>query len=191
MANLLFASTFFYKLDPKQWSFHQPYPPLGTLLAAAVARELNHEVSLFDATLANSPNEIVQELTTSTPSTVVIYDDGFNYLTKMCLTVMRDASFEMIRLAKVQKCTVIVCGSDSSDHYNKYFDQGADFVIRGEGEETLKQLLTALADERPLDLVAGLAYRADGKTIVNPVRPVLRNLDELPLPAWDLVNIES
>jgi anaerobic magnesium-protoporphyrin IX monomethyl ester cyclase len=190
MASLLFASSFFYKLDPKQWSFHQPYPPLGTLLAAAVARELDHDVSLFDATLASSPEEIVP-LLQSKPSIVIIYDDGFNYLTKMCLTVMREASFAMIRLAKIAGSTVVVCGSDSSDRYDKYFDEGADYIVRGEGEETLKHLLSALCGGSGIESMPGVAYRLDGNTVVNPARPVIRQLDELPMPAWDLVDIES
>jgi anaerobic magnesium-protoporphyrin IX monomethyl ester cyclase len=188
MARLLFASSFFYKLDPKQWSFHQPYPPLGTLLAAAVARELNHEVSLFDATLASSPSEIAQHIQLSKPSTVIIYDDGFNYLTKMCLTVMREASFVMIGLAKAAGCSVVVCGSDSSDHYDKYFDEGADYVIRGEGEQTLKDFLSSGIN---IENTPGLAYRSKGNTVVNAARPVIRHLDDLPLPAWDLADIEA
>ncbi len=191
MREILFASSFFYKLDPKQWSFQRPYPPLGTLLAASVVRGLGFKVSLFDASLASSPDEIGASLKQKKPSMVVIYDDGFNYLTKMCLTVMREAVFSMIRLSKKNGSIVIVCSSDATDHYEKYLTEGADFIVRGEGEDTLKQLLLALKENLPLEKVSGLAFTKDHQTLVTADRPVLRNLDELPLPAWDLLDIES
>ena len=191
MPSLLFASSFFYKLDPKQWSFRQPYPPLGTLQAAAVTRSLNLEVSLFDATLASSPNEIIPSLQKVKPSYVIIYDDGFNYLTKMCLTVMREATFTMAQLAKESGSTVIVSSSDATDHPEKYFPHGVDYVIQGEGEETLKELLNALEKKESVEKIQGLAHPGPHQTITNPPRTVLRNLDELPLPAWDLVDIEA
>jgi anaerobic magnesium-protoporphyrin IX monomethyl ester cyclase len=62
---------------------------------------------------------------------------GFNYLTKMCLTNMREAAFKMCKLAKKYGCTVIVSSSDSTDRYKEYLSEGADFVIIGEAEQTL------------------------------------------------------
>jgi radical SAM superfamily enzyme YgiQ (UPF0313 family) len=50
----------------------------------------------------------------------------------------------MIDLAKQNGCTVIISSSDSSDHYEKYLNAGADFVLIGEGEHTLLELLQAI-----------------------------------------------
>jgi anaerobic magnesium-protoporphyrin IX monomethyl ester cyclase len=190
MKRVLVTHSYFYKLDPKQWRFKQPYPPLGTLQAAAVVRESGFDTAFFDSALCDHPSEIRQPLEKIKPDVVIIYDDGFNYLTKMCLTAMRDAAFTMIMLAKQQGATVIVCNSDSSDHYEKYLDKGADYVVLGEGEETLKELLEAIDDGVEEHAIFGIAYREQKKVIANPSRPVLRNLDELPLPAWDLVDIK-
>jgi hypothetical protein len=44
---LLFTHSYFYKLDPKQWRFKQPYPPLATILAAAVLRNIGHQIIFF------------------------------------------------------------------------------------------------------------------------------------------------
>src|ERR1041385_1295021 len=140
MKRVLVTHSYFYKLDPKQWKFKQPYPPLGTLQAAAVIRDAGFETTFFDVALCDGPHEIASSLEQK-PDVVVIYDDGFNYLTKMCLTAMRDAAFELISLSKQKNATVIVCNSDSSDHYEKYLAHGVDYVIRGEGEEALKELL--------------------------------------------------
>jgi hypothetical protein len=61
----------------------------------------------------------------------VIYDDGFNYLTKMCLTNMREAAFRMCKIAKEKGCIVIVSSSDSTDRYEEYLNEGADFILLG------------------------------------------------------------
>src|SRR6202012_4673192 len=89
-------------------------------------------------------------------------------------------------------CKVIVCSSDSTDRYEKYLWEGADFVIIGEGEQTLLEL-TAAINEGATDYSAiqGLAYLKDGKAVKTLGRPVLKDLDSLPLPAWDLVDIQQ
>jgi anaerobic magnesium-protoporphyrin IX monomethyl ester cyclase len=189
-SSVLFTHSYFYKLDPKQWRFKQPYPPLATLLAAAVIRDSGFSVSLFDTGLKDSPSEIISAIRNNKPEYLVIYDDGFNYLTKMCLTNMREAAFMMAKIGKRFGCTVIVSSSDSTDHYEKYFQHGVDYVIRGEGEETLKNLLSALKTRKAVTDLQGIVYKRGIETIVTPGRPVMRELDHLPLPAWDLVDLE-
>ena len=191
MKRVLVTHSYFYKLDPKQWKFKQPYPPLGSLQAAAVIRESGFDTTFFDVALRNSPDNIHEELKRANPDVLVIYDDGFNYLTKMCLTVMREAAFTMIGLARKKNIRVIVCSSDSSDHYEEYLAKGVDYVIRGEGEEALKELLVALDQKNDPAEISGIAYHKNGKPTVNSTRPVLRDLDSLPLPAWDLIDMES
>jgi hypothetical protein len=88
------------RFDPKQWVTGQPYPPIGTLYAAAVMRQAGHEISLLDTMFAYGPEEVILPLQKHDPDFFVIYDDGFNYLTKMCLTNMREAAFEMMKFAK-------------------------------------------------------------------------------------------
>ncbi len=190
MTKILFTHSYFYKLDSKQWRFKQPYPPLGTLLAASVAREAGFDVHVFDSALSNHPEDIQLSLKKVAPSFFILYDDGFNYLTKMCLSVMQEAAFTMAELAKRQGATVIICSSDSTDQYEKYFQHGVDYVVRGEGEETLSELLGSLRDEKDVRNIPGIAFRNKSETILTPSRSVIRNLDSLPLPAWDLIDIE-
>lgn len=167
----------------------QPYPPLGTLYAAAVLREAGMEVKLFDSMLANGPEEIRPRLREFRPQAVVIYDDGFNYLTKMCLTNMREAAFAMIRDAKATGVQVIVCSSDATDHYKKYLLAGADFIVMGEGELALKELLQKISEGGDTSAVQGIAYPEGDKVKLTSARPVMRQLDDLPFPAWDLVDM--
>src|SRR6201989_328814 len=129
--NILFTHSYFLRFDPKQWTLGQPYPPLGTLYAAALMRKNWFRVSLFDTMFATDPNEVEAEIEKHKPDFFVVYDDGFNYLTKMCLTNMREAAFNMCKLAKAKGCTVIVSSSDSTDRYGEYLKEGADFIIIG------------------------------------------------------------
>jgi len=62
-----------------------------------------------------------------------------------------------------------------------------DFVVRGEGEETLVDLLNALNDGGDLQKVRGIAFNRDGKLAVTPSRPNICDLDKLPM-AWDLID---
>ncbi|MFK7750147.1 MAG: radical SAM protein [Kordia sp.] len=190
MLDVVFSHSYYYKFDAKQWKNQTPYPPLGTLYAASYLRENGYAVGVFDANLLDDPRTIKPYLETHKPKTFVLYDDGFNYLTKMCLTTMREAAFEMIKIAKNLNCHIIVCSSDSTDHYEKYLDTGADFVIQGEGEISLKELVDALSNNEDTSQIKGLVFKKDGEIIKNPKHPVLRNLDELPMPAWDLIDIE-
>jgi anaerobic magnesium-protoporphyrin IX monomethyl ester cyclase len=189
---VLFTHSYFYKFDPKQWRAKQPYPPYGTLYAAATLREAGHEVYLFDTALRDGPADLAPMLADLRPDYLVVYDDGFNYLTKMCLTRMREAAFEMCRMAREAGCHVLVCSSDSTDHFEKYLEHGADAVILGEGEVTLRELVTDSFSTQKITTTLGIAYRTvDGVVVKNAARPVLHDLDSLPDPAWDLVDVEA
>ncbi|HEX2618230.1 MAG TPA: radical SAM protein, partial [Flavobacteriales bacterium] len=189
MARILVTHGYFYRLDPKQWADGRPYPPLGTLLAAAVLRESGHEVTVFDTGLRHSPEELAPELARVKPDILVVYDDGFNYLTKMCLTVMRDAAMRMIALGKQAGCRVAMNSSDASDHYADYLNAGADAVLLGESELSLKELVGRWSTGAAWTDVSGLAFREGEEVRTTPKHPVLRDLDSLPLPAWDLIDV--
>lgn len=170
----------------------QPYPPLGTLFAASVMRAEGFDVSLFDPMFSASPDEINPHLEKENPEYLAIVDDGFNYLTKMCLTNMREAAFEMISLAKKKGIAVIVNSSDSTDHYELYLDQGADYIVTGEVEISLKELIRNIQNgSTDIQSVEGIIFRNKNKTIFTKKRSVMTDLDSLPAPAWDLADIED
>jgi len=64
-----------------------------------------------------------------------------------------------------------------------------DFVVRFEGEETLRDLLEALREGRDPSTVLGIVYRQDGQVRQTAPRPVIEDLDTLPIPAYDLVDL--
>jgi anaerobic magnesium-protoporphyrin IX monomethyl ester cyclase len=189
--NILFTHSYFLRLDPKQWKTAQPYAPLGTMYAAALIRENGYDVALYDTMFAHTPREVLSHIQKHESKFFVIYDDGFNYLTKMCLTNMREAAFEMIQIAKQNGCIVIVSSSDSTDRYEMYLDKGADFILLGEAELTLLELANALSNkETDFFSMQGLAFKQNGNLIKTAKRNVLKQLNALPFPAWDLIDIE-
>ncbi|MBV9962242.1 MAG: B12-binding domain-containing radical SAM protein [Parafilimonas sp.] len=190
-SRILFSHSYFLRLDPKQWKTAQPYPPLATLYAASLMREDGYETAFFDTMFSTAAEEIIAPIETHKPEYFVLYDDGFNYLTKMCLTNMREAAFSMMKFAKQRNCIVIVSSSDSTDRYEEYLNEGADYVLLGEAEMTLKELIESLdKNEQDQSHILGLALKKDNVISKTPRRNVLKFLDGLPLPAWDLIDIE-
>ncbi len=195
MTDILFGQSYYLRFDPKLWDAMQPYPPLGSLYAASFMREQGYQVALFDAMLSEGPHEWAALVQRLQPRYAVIFEDNFNYLSKMSLLRMRDAAFAMIDAARAAGCTVIVCGADMTDHAGQYLARGADYVLLGEGEETLAELVACLdanpAPEDALYQIRSLAYLHDGQMIKTPPRPVIRDLDRLPFPAWGMIDYEK
>ena len=223
---LLIAQAYHLRFDPKLWEEMKPYPPLGSLLAAAVCRDAGCNVAFHDSMLSDGVPEFEARLAAEQPDVVLLYEDNFNYLTKMCLLNMREAARQMLQAARQAGALGLVCSSDASDHPELYFDMGADHVLLGEGEATLMDLLHALHAGSSTAGIKGLvssnagartiategaatnriARRPAGDARNNPEgrvsrtpvpkvpvsdnrRPVLTRLDELPFPAWDLVDL--
>ena len=179
MPKILFSHSYYYKLDSKQWKTGMPYPPLGTLYAASLMRENEFNVSLFDVCLKDSPVEIEQILQNQKPDYLVLYDDGFNYLTKMCLTNMREAAFNMMQMAKKHQCKIVVSSSDSTDHFEQYLEKGADVILLGEGEVSLLESIQSFENNTDLKEVKGICFKQE-ELINTGKRPVLKDLDSLP-----------
>jgi anaerobic magnesium-protoporphyrin IX monomethyl ester cyclase len=188
MTQVLFGQSYYLRFDSKLWEAMQPYPPLGTLYAASWLRQHGYEVALFDAMLAESEEEWGRALDQHHPQYAVLYEDNFNYLSKMCLQRMREAAFKMIELAKARGCTVILCGADATDHYAEYLKQGADYCLIGEGEETLLELLNTLSSMQEPDSITGVV---SPNKLRGTRRPDITDLDKLPFPAWDLVDVQK
>ncbi len=194
MCDVLLANSYFLKHDPKEYKNMNLYAPLGTLYAASYLKQKGFDVKLFDTMLADSEEDLLSDLKKHKPKIFVVYDDTFNYLTKMCLSRMREAAFRMSEIAKEFGCTVIVSGSDSADHLEKYFQHNVDYAICGEGEVTLGELTDKLTlrrnDAKEIKDINGLAFIENGELKRTSSRAVLKDLDTLPFPAWELVDLD-
>src|SRR5207249_1276201 len=144
------------------------------------------DVALFDCALEYSEQSFRAALERHRPRMVALCEDNFNFLTKMCLTRNRELAFFMCQAAKEAGLPVVVNSSDATDHIADYLRHGADFVIFGEVEITLLEVARGLCP------TAGVAYLDPvTRTLrINPPRELLRDLDTLPLPAWDLIDVE-
>ena len=186
---VLFTHSYFLKFDAKQFKMAMPYPPLGTLYAMSYLREQGYEVKLFDSMFCSSSKDICSTIDEFKPDIFISYDDGFNYLTKMCLTNMREACFDMQAYAKFKGCKVIVSSSDATDHVEDYLKHGADVVVIGEAEQTVLELCHAYKNEISVENISGIAFENNLSYTKTPARIVLKDLDVLPAPAWDLIDI--
>lgn len=186
---ILVAHSFFLRRDRKQFERSKPYAPLTTLLAAAILREQGHEVALFDATFEPCADVFAERLDDFRPSIVLLIEDNFNYLTKMCTEDRRADALHMVALARRSGACIAVNGPDASDNPRLYLDAGADAVIAGEGELGAAAVVAAFENGRALDMVPGLILSdgADGLRHTPPRRQELQ-LDDLPFPAWDMID---
>lgn len=192
MTDVLLTHSYHLFHDRKQIRKMRPYPPLGTLYAASLLREHGYSVALFDAML-ECPQEAFPEVVRRTrPRLVAVYEDNFNYLSKMCLSRMRESAYGMISVARAAGASVVVNGSDASDHSGEYLARGADYVLLGEAEWTLVEIAGALVGSsgKSVGDICGLAY-FDGKDSVvrTPPRSLMNDLDLLPLPARNLIDM--
>ncbi|HEX4278518.1 MAG TPA: radical SAM protein [Bryobacteraceae bacterium] len=191
MADVLLTHSNNLYADRKQAEKMQPYPPLQTILAAAVLRQGGFEAALYDPTLeapgASPINAFELALAREQPRLAVVCEDDFNFLSKMCLTRNRELAFQMARVARSRGVSIAVHGSDASDHAREYLGAGFSSVLIGEVETTLLELAQGKAPHT----IRGLAFDCAGSIHYNPPREVRANLDSLPEPAWDLVDVEQ
>lgn len=186
MAKILLVHPLFLSLNPEEQALQSPYFPLGLLYLAGYVRAQGHEVAVFDGTFEEDVSAFSARLAAEKPDLVGI--SAVLPLREMALTLASDA--------KAAAVPTILGGPDPTKdpaHYLQY--PQVDMVVHHEGEQTLDSLLRLL-DAGPLtpDLLAGepgIAYRdAAGTPVVNQPRPPVENLDELPLPARDLIDMD-
>jgi anaerobic magnesium-protoporphyrin IX monomethyl ester cyclase len=196
MFSILVAHSYFLRFDKKQLERAKPYPPLATLQVAGLLRRRGHSVALFDAMLADGIADYRRKLEVTKPQLVVLYEDNFNFLSKMCLGKMRRAACEMIASARARGARVIAAGADVTDTPEPYLRAGADLVLIGEGLAALESLLPRIESDPQApgvefaDGLAGVACLSADEVRVNRGvhAELVRRNDELP--AWELVDID-
>jgi anaerobic magnesium-protoporphyrin IX monomethyl ester cyclase len=193
MTEILLAHSFFLKNDAKQLEKMRPYPPLGTLYAASELRNLGYQVAFFDATFAEGLDEFESMLDQHQPQIVVLYEDQFHFLNKMCLAHAREAACRMSRASRDRGATVIAAGSDVTDHPEAYFAGGVQFALTGEGDHALCDLIGLLTGRKPVsaESIGGLVVPAPDSALgLRRNAPAVpeRHPDVFPFPAWDFID---
>ncbi len=174
MSKVLLAHNYHLPLDAREAKVGKPYPPLGTLVSAAMAEAAGHDLAVYDPMFATGVDPFADALDGHRPKKVAIVADPHAVAQKMCLTTMREAAFTMIHLAKMRGASVLVAGPDTSDRPEMYRAAGADVVVVGEHDAPLLEWL----DGVPL---AGIL----------PRRPAQSDLSRLPFPAWHRVDMPA
>lgn len=181
MSDVLLTHGYFLWEDANEAAIMKPYPPLGLLYLSAYLRQAGFEPEVFDTTFTD--RQALLDRLDQGPGVVGIYT---NLMTRANVVWVMEA-------ARARGWTVVVGGPESANYPTEYLQHGAHVVVVGEGEETLAELLVALAKRGPHDLaeVAGIVYRDERDRIVtNPPRPQVRDLDQLPWPDREAIDID-
>jgi len=197
LLRILVCHSYYLRFDEKQQKRGKPYPPLATLQAAALLRQAEHDVGLFDAMLADCIDDYETKLRAFQPEVVLFYEDNHNYLSKMCLGRMRQASCDMISTARSAGARVISAGSDPSDAPETYLSAGADVVLLGEGLAALIAIIDRLNSELRMPVAQLIAGLPDVAATDNDSIVMSRAVAPLPTPslaarpAWDLIDVDA
>ena len=192
MAQVLLTHSYHLPLDPKQLRKMQPYMPIGTLYAAAALRENGISVVAFDSMLEDPSVKLDSLLAASKPQVVAVYEDDFNFLSKMCLTRMRDVAWKIAKTARGMGALTVVHGSDSTDNPLLFLENGFDYVLCGEAEEALVRLCRSILDAEQVPEIDGMVRLDDNGCLARSSQRLSKNpeLSELRLPARDLIEME-
>jgi anaerobic magnesium-protoporphyrin IX monomethyl ester cyclase len=189
--DVLLTHSLVMALDPKQDRRQRPYPPLGTLYAAAALRDAGYRVNVFDPMLHGDwEHGFAEAVDRGNPRVLAVCEDSFNWLTKMCLGRMRRVALRMLGVAAEEGLPAVVAGSDATDDPLPFLDAGARAVVIGEAENPLVEAVGTLLGGGLLEHVPGLALAAsDGGVARTAPRPPEPRADRFPWPARDLVDL--
>lgn len=177
-------------VSPKWNQLVNSYPPLGLGYLAAVLEAAGHSVAIYDLGLdPATPLELeVARIAAYAPDLI-----GFTAMTNN----YHSAEQAIALLKQRTSCPIVVGGPHATLFPEEVVqDPHVDYVISGEGEETLSELaqaILAMGSRPPIEVlrhIRGL-YFTDGKQVVqNAPRPLIENLDALPFPARHLYELE-
>jgi anaerobic magnesium-protoporphyrin IX monomethyl ester cyclase len=154
--------------------------PNGALTSLAGNVDAHHRVAVADLILCHK----------RVPATVTRLIEEFkpDLLGLSVMTFQRRTAARIVDLARALKpeLRIVVGGYDASLACEAYQEMKVDYIVRGEGEVTFRELLRALENGGGFDKICGLSHRSDGRWVHNPPRPVHRlEDDEIRLPNRD------
>ena len=192
MVDVLVTHSYHLPYDAKQLQKMQPYMPLATLYAATALRENGITVAAFDPMLEDPDSRFSALLTEHSPRIVAVYEDDFNFLSKMCLTRMREVAWKIAKAARAIGAITIAHGSDSTDNPLLFLQNGFDYVCCGEAEHSLVQLCASILQGTKVPEIDGLVRLNEHGLAISSSQRLAKNAkwSELPLPARDLIDLE-
>jgi len=161
-------------------------PPIGLTYLAAYLRKHEIEVSILDCIASEIKWEKLREIIEQKQPDVIGVGTPTCYVNEAIKTV---------KLAKeVNQNIITVLGGPhftftAEETLIKYPE--VDYIVIGEGEITLFELVKAIETKKETNRIKGLAFRKENTVYKTPPRPLICNLDTLPLPAWDLLPMDK
>lgn len=153
------------------------FPPPGIAYLGAAAYQAGHDVLLIDGSLQNIA-QIVKDTREFSPDLIGV----------TCWTIDRNMVWQLCTTLKaiIPKAFLVLGGPHATMYPEHIFKKThASAVILGEGEKTFAELLTALANNRDLKDIPGIALRGpDGSALYTPARPPIQTLDSVQLPYY-------
>ena len=158
--------------------------PTGVLSIAAYLEKNNHEVFVVDAAaLRESIEKTVQRVVEQDPEVIGI----------SALVTAYKYTLELTKQIKAALPEVpIVLGGQLTINTESLLFQHSkvDYIAHGYGEYPMEKILRFLEDKLTLDEIPGISYTIDGKIINNPGREFFRHVNDMPFPAYHLVDME-
>ncbi len=179
--DLLLTHGYFLSEDPKELAIMKPYAPLGLLYISSHLRKRGFDVRVYDTTFG-SREELFRILQEEPRSVVGIYG---NLMTRRNV-------LDIVSVAREAGWTVVLGGPEPPAYAQEYLDAGAHFVVQGEGELTLEELLKAFRekDGNSFHKIPGLMFLGpNGSVHRTAVRPLISNLDAQPWPDREQIDV--
>jgi len=173
-------------IQPKSNLFLARSIPLGiSYLASALRREGRHTVMIVDTRCHHRSDQDLRRLIKEFYPEVI----GVSGLSIQAREIHRLAL--LVKQAELN-CRVVIGGAYASASPDFIInDPNVDFVVIGEGERTICSLVDSLANGKDVSRIGGLAFRDGDKRVVNPPVDGITDLDAIPFPAWDLIDMEG
>lgn len=159
------------------------YPPLGLAALGAYLIEVGHEVEILDL-----PRE--HNIEYAVDRSIARFDPQVVGITAMSSHF--GAAAALARQVKSLSDAYVIIGGAHPTIYPEptLRVKEIDFVCIGEGEITLTELLSSMEFNAPeISEIDGIAYRREGQIVINSPRKPIMNIDELPFPAYELIDM--
>jgi radical SAM superfamily enzyme YgiQ (UPF0313 family) len=159
-------------------------PPLGLGFVASALENAGHEVKIFDNNLFRIQlEELVGKVGRFSPEVIGIG----------CTSAVYSEAKKMASVLKeVFQVPIIMGGPHPTLRpYETLSGTKADIVVQGEGEHSIVELIKCLEKNGNLNEVQGICYKKNAGITCNPPRALIRNMDDIPPPAWHLLPMEK